>query len=212
MNAFPIGSGTILLLAVGCAGGPFESGRSAGSSGSTNSVDTGAAGVDDARGTGDGGSPVLAASGTGGSGGVEDSGGTGGAGRPPVEALQPCGVAWTARAFAGQPALAVDGDVSTSWTSGEPRDAGQWLEIDGTAKLGALELLSPNKPNDLPGTLLVELDGVATATTSTKSAGALRVAFSERLVHSVRLVLDRGVEGGASSWWTVAEITTECAP
>jgi len=135
------------------------------------------------------------------------------------ELEQPAAVAcdrssWKLEAFASWqaqaqlPALALDGDAETRWSSGAPREAGQWLalELGAAQTIEALELSTPATPGDLPSSLVVKLDGKTTPATFEGSEGLLRVSFAAQRASSVRLELD----AGALSWWSVAELGGLC--
>ena len=210
--------GAAVVFLVGCGGGAFEQGSP------TGSELAGAAGDAAAGSIGTGGSSMLSgAAGVAGKPSPANDGGAGGELEQPAvagaggELEQPAAVAcdrssWKLEAFASWqaqlPALALDGDAETRWSSGAPRESGQWLalELGAAQTIEALELRTPATPGDLPSSLVVKLDGKATPATFEVSEGLLRVSFAAQPASSVRLELD----AGALSWWSVAELAGLC--
>lgn len=210
--------GAAVFFLVGCSGGAFEGSP-------TGSELAGAAGDAAAGSIGTGGSSVSGAAGVAGKPTPANEGGAGGELEQPAgagaggELEQPAAVAcdrssWKLEAFASWqakaelPALALDGDAETRWSSGAPREAGQWLalELGAAQTLEALELRTPATPGDLPSSLVVKLDGEPKAATFEAGDGVLRVSFAAQRVSAVRLELD----AGAVSWWSVAELGGLC--
>jgi len=212
----------VLLLLVGCGGAPFEASSLAGSplAGAPSSAGAQSAGESTGLSGGAGAAGNVAAGGStseipdapGGAGGAELGGvGVDSGGAPTLHF--PCDTkVWKASAFASeksQPALALDGDASTRWTSGTEREPGQWfaLELGAGVVLEQLQFRTPATPSDLPSSLELELDGqpVDAAATSPER-GLLVLTFTPRAVSSVRLVLT----SSAPLWWSIAEIAGVC--
>lgn len=211
-----------LLLLAGCSGAPFESSSFTGSplagapsragaqsAGESAGLSGGAAG---AAGRSAGGSNQEIPEAPGGAGGAE----LGGAGVDSGGAATihlPCETkAWKASAFASSespPALAIDGDALTRWTSGTEREPGQWfeLELGAGVVLEQLEFRTPATPADLPSSLELELDGKPVdALATSPERGLLVLAFPARSASSARLVLT----SSAPTWWSIAEIAGVC--
>ncbi len=210
-----------LLLSTGCAGAPFESSTLDGSplAGAQSSAGAPAAGspagISGGAGGGAGGRPAGGSNqetpeAPGGAGGaVLGAAGEGGA---PLE-LAPCDTStWQASAFASSvqstPALAVDADEHTRWTSGEERQAGQWFELDLGAGvvLEQLEIRTSESPNDMPRAAELELDGVRVEATATAADGVLRFTFAATPATSARVVLTEN----AQLWWSIASVGGLC--
>jgi len=200
----------LVLLLVGCGGAPFESSSLAGSPLAGAPSSAGAQSAGESAGLSGG---AASAAGSGGNGGsiseIPDApSGAGGA-----ELGAACETkAWKASAFAAAespPALAIDGDTSTRWTSGTEREPGQWfaLELGAGVVLEQLQFRTPATPADVPSSLELELDGqrVDAAATSPER-GLLVLTFPATPASSARLVLT----SSAPSWWSIAEIAGVC--
>jgi hypothetical protein len=194
-------------LTTGCAGEPFEAEQApgvvapAGDGGSGGAADAPSAG-----GAGEGGAPSSGA-----------PGGAGGAGDGPPAAVACPRLGWMVEAsssftdgYGGPPALALDGDPATRWTTGKPQAPGQWFEVafpEPTA-LVSLEVASIQFPGDAPARLVLALDGVpAPASVRVVRPGTLEVTPERpQLVSRARLEL---VEPSAL-WWSIDELTGRC--
>ncbi len=216
----------VLLLVVGCGGAPFESssltgsplagapssagaqsaGESAGPSGGAGGVAGG-----NAAGNAAGGSIQEIPNASGGAGGAELGGAGVDSGGAPTIRLACNTSAWKASAFASgeAPALAIDGDASTRWTSGTAREPGQWfaLELGAGVVLERLEIRALATPSDVPSSLELELDGKPVdALLSSPERGLLVLSFPSTPASSARLVLT----SSAATWWSIAEIAGVC--
>ncbi len=215
----------LLWFLVGCGGAPFESSSLTGSplAGAPSSAGAPSAGESTGLSGGAGGAAGRSAAGgsiqeipdaPGGAGGAE-LGGAGGvdSGGAPTIHLACKTSAWKASAFASKenaaPALALDGDASTLWTSGTEREAGQWfqLELGAGVVLEQLQFRTLATPADLPSSLELELDGAPVdAVATTPERGLLVLAFPARAASSARLLLTNS----APNWWSIAEIAGVC--
>lgn len=213
----------VVLLLVGCGGAPFESSSLTGSplAGAPSSAGAQSAGESAGLSGGAAGAAGNAAAAgsiseipdaPGGAGGAElGAAGVDSGGAPAIHL--PCDTkAWKASAFAtaeSPPALALDGDTSTRWTSGIEREPGQWfaLELGAGVVLEQLQFRTPATPADVPSSLELELDGqrVDAAATSPER-GLLVLTFAATPANSARLVLT----SSAPSWWSIAEIAAVC--
>lgn len=194
-----------LRCLTGCGGAPFES---------TSFGPTPLAGAPSSAGAQAGASSGGRSGGAGGTSEIPDapSGAAGELSEAGAAPTVPCDVsAWKALAFASSPtstpALALDGDASTRWQSGEPRAKGQWFELDLGAGvvLQALELHTA-AAFDMPQTAALELDGKRIAAAVTAGEGVIRFTFAAP-AHIVRVVL---VDGTATAWWSIDELGASC--
>jgi len=213
----------LLVLLAGCSGAPFESSSRAGSplAGAPSSAGAQAAGASAGLSGGAGGAAAAAGSTSeipeapGGAGGDVNAGAGGEVDSGGAPAIRlPCNTkAWKASAFAssatGLPALAVDGDAASRWSSGAPREPGQWfaVELGAGVVLEQLEIRALASPSDLPSSLELELDGEPVdALVTSPERGLLVLSFPSTPATSARLVLT----SSADSWWSIAEIAGVC--
>jgi hypothetical protein len=108
------------------------------------------------------------------------------------------------------PAAALDGSQATRWTSGAPREAGQWfaLELGAGVTLQAFTLRAASS-GDLPATVALELDGQPTPATVLQQDGALTLELEQPApVVAVRLELT--AVGASPAWWSIAEVEGLC--
>lgn len=194
----------VVRLLTACSGAPFESSSLTGSqlAGAQSSAGALAAG--------------SSAGLSGGGAGNNASGDGGVAGVDVVAVPHRCDVStWKASAFAtsvylGRLELAaymLDGDASTRWASGVPREPLQWVQLELGAGVDLVELhLSTAAVDDMPSAVALELDGKATPATLEPAGGVLVIRFASTPATSARLVLT----GSAPAWWSIAELGGLC--
>jgi hypothetical protein len=127
---------------------------------------------------------------------------------------------WRATAsVAAGTAAALDGDLTTRWTSSRLQDGTDWFAVDfgGTVTLTSITLNdSQSYPGDYPGSYEVRasLDGVtfddAPFATGDGADGATTIELAARPVRAVKV--SQVGTSNATRWWGIGEFQTTCAP
>jgi allantoicase len=120
--------------------------------------------------------------------------------------------AWTATASSSgpgsTPAMAVDGNLGTRWTTGAAQSPGQWLQIDmGTTQtLNQLVLDAASSTGDYPRGYQIQTspDGTtwSTAASGSGSGQAVLVQFPVQVARYLKI----NQTGSAGNWWSIAEL------
>ena len=119
---------------------------------------------------------------------------------------------WTASASASDsgevPSRAIDGDLTTRWTTGHPMTNGDWFQIDmgSTQSFNRLVLDVTNSSQDYPRgyQVLVSNDGTtwsSSVATGSGSSAITTITFSTQNVRYVRVVQT----GSSTYWWSIDE-------
>ena len=108
-----------------------------------------------------------------------------------------------------QPDNALDGDLSTRWSTGASQANGQWFQVDmgATNVFNKLVLNSANSPNDYPRgyQVFVSNDGVnwtGPVATGTGSVGTTTINFATQAARYIRIVQTGSVSG---TFWSIHE-------
>ena len=108
-----------------------------------------------------------------------------------------------------QPDNALDGDLSTRWSTGTSQANGQWFQIDmGSVNVfNKLVLNSANSPNDYPRgyQVLISNDGVnwtGPVATGTGTAGTTTISFATQAAQYIRIIQTGSVGG---TFWSIHE-------
>jgi beta-glucosidase len=198
----------------------------AGATGLAGSVAEAGAGVGGGGAGGNGGGSAAAGGAValgGSSGAVGAGGGAGGTGNGmcsahPLTAMS----AWTATASssggADVPAQAIDGDLTTRWSSGKDQAGDEWFQLDFSADvtITKVTLKLGSNATDYPRSYKTRL----TDTANNLSAPALLMGNGQNGVDTVMtfsapttgrylLITQGGMVTGL--WWSIAEISVECS-
>lgn len=206
----------ILVVLGGCGGDPFGQDSPAGDDlagapSSAGSIGTGGAVMPSGGAASSSGRP---SSNEGGRNEAGDS--AAGASQNEPAAPTPCERAgWSAEAFASStkttetPAAALDGSLTSRWSSGTPQAEGQWFEVKlgQGVELAGLELRTPEYPSDVPAEVKLIVDGAEVAATLTAEAGLLGLDFAPRSASLIRLEL---VGADSLNWWSIGEVNALC--
>jgi hypothetical protein len=118
-------------------------------------------------------------------------------------------VASSSTSGSDQPDNALDGDLSTRWSTGISQVTGQWFQVDmGTTNVfNKLVLNSANSPNDYPRgyQVFVSNDGVNWAgpvASGTGSAGTTTISFATQAARYIRIIQTGSVAG---TFWSIHE-------
>jgi len=176
---------------------------------------------------GTGGSPIASAGSGGSNGGGGATGGAnggvgGGAGNGmcsahPLTAMSQWTVTASASSATDVPAHAIDGDLTTRWSSGKDQAGDEWLQVDFgadvTVKKVTLKLGS--NTSDYPRSYKTRLTDSANdlaATPQVMGSGASAtdtvMTFGAPTTGRYLLITQGGTATGL--WWSVAEISVEC--
>jgi hypothetical protein len=153
----------------------------------------------------DGGSGNAGGAGGAGAGA---GGGEGGSGEPVIDPLDR--VNWTATASSTNPGDtaqgAIDGSVSTRWSSGVGQIGGEWFQVDlgGVACIGSVFLVSGGGDAAIGYTIEVSVDGVSYEQVA-KGAGN-PVDHIQFKPHSARYVRVNQRGAGGANWWSIQEL------
>jgi hypothetical protein len=108
-----------------------------------------------------------------------------------------------------QPDNALDGDLSTRWSTGTSQANGQWFQVDmGTTNIfNKLVLNSANSPNDYPRgyQVFVSNDGVnwtGPVATGAGAVGTTTINFATQAARYIRIVQTGSVSG---TFWSIHE-------
>ncbi len=108
-----------------------------------------------------------------------------------------------------QPDNALDGDLSTRWSTGTSQANGQWFQVDmgATNVFNKLVLNSANSPNDYPRgyQVFVSDDGVnwtGPIATGTGSVGTTPISFATQAARYIRIIQTGSASG---TFWSIHE-------
>jgi F5/8 type C domain len=206
------GATTGIAGATGIAGSIAQAGAGIGGSGAGGSAGAGGAVA------------MGGSSGSVGSGGsASGAGGTGGTGNGMCSAHPLTATSkWTATASssggADLPAQAIDGDLTTRWSSGKDQAGDEWFQLDfgADATITKVTLKLGSNATDYPRSYKTRL----TDTANNLSAPALLMGNGQNGVDTVMtfsapttgrylLITQGGMVTGL--WWSIAEISVECS-
>jgi F5/8 type C domain/Neprosin len=135
-----------------------------------------------------------------------------GPGAFPTVALSPAGWLATASLTGGSEVAsrAIDGTVSTRWTSGAPQASGQTFQLDmlSAKTMTMLTMDSSTSTSDYARGYQVFATNDLTSWGAPLASGAgtsglVAVSFAQKTARYLKIVLT----GSASSWWSIAELT-----
>ena len=114
------------------------------------------------------------------------------------------------------PASALDGSMSTRWSTGVPESNGQWFQVDmgQTSVVERIVIDAGTSSSDYPRgyQVLVSTDGVTftVAASGTGSTGTTTVSFAPQAVRYIKIVQT----GSSNYWWSISELSVyacDCA-
>ena len=118
---------------------------------------------------------------------------------------------WVPSTFpnSGGSTLAIDGDMSTRWSTGTPQVDGQWFQVDMQVPqtFDQIELNTSSSPGDYPRGYKVEVsnDGVnwgSSVTNGNGSGSVVKINFPTQTARFIRVTQTGSVPG---LWWSIHE-------
>ncbi len=114
------------------------------------------------------------------------------------------------------PGNALDGNLSTRWSTGTSQVSNQWFQVDmdSTNVFNKLVLNSANSPNDYPRgyQVFVSTDGVnwnGPVATGTGTAGTTTITFNTQAARYIRIIQTGSVSG---TFWSIHEFNVFGTP
>jgi hypothetical protein len=108
------------------------------------------------------------------------------------------------------PANAIDGDLSTRWSTGQQQTSGQWFQLDmaGVNTVSGIVLAATGSPGDYPRAyhVYLSLDGVnwgSPVATGTGSSAVTTIQFAPQTARFIRVIQTGSVSG---LWWSIHEV------
>jgi len=136
-------------------------------------------------------------------------------GQVPSIALSRTGWVASASSSNGAPANAVDGNLTTRWSTGKPQANGEWFQLDmkQTQSFSKLTLDASTSSSDYPRgyQVFVSNDGTTwgnAIATGAGTAALVTITFPQQTARYLRIV----ETGSASSWWSIHELTVYGRP
>ena len=135
---------------------------------------------------------------------------------PATGLCQPSLWAVSASVNNGQSNLAVDGDLTSRWTTGRAMANGDYYQIDfqGNVKMSNITMDNTQSgSNDYPGTIAVytSQDGVnfnsVAVDSSPGAAGKTVFSFTQNSLRAIRIKVTSASSG---NWWSIGEVQTDC--
>jgi hypothetical protein len=118
-------------------------------------------------------------------------------------------VASSSTAGSDSPANALDGNLTTRWSTGTSQVSGQWFQVDmgSVATFNKLVLNCVNSANDYPRgyQVNVSIDGInwgATVTNGTGTSGVTTISFAPQVARYIRITQTGSVNG---TFWSIDE-------
>ncbi len=208
-------------------GGASTGGTSSGLAGSLGQAGTGLggttasggmSGASGGTGGGSGGSSSAGSAGTGGGAAGAGGSGSGMCSAHPLTAMSKWTVTASSSGGTDVPAHAIDGDLTTRWTSGKDQAGDEWLQVDFSADVTVkkVTLKLGSSMSDYPRSYKTRLTDMANnlaAPAQVMGSGAQAVdtvmSFDAATTGRYLLITQGGTVTGL--YWSVAEISVECS-